>query len=195
MEDKAANWDLLEEGMSMRKQIKKERKRLRRALRDAAMYDEKELAESISAYWESLPEDYRSSVASASMVANLMVTKDGGTGRAVDFKFRTTMFMAVARSLRGDKCEHAILGKDQLYVFLAPRIVSCQACLPGFMPAMLKHDARQSAEDDDWCDLCLEEAGETRTFYQTTAHFGPCVVKGDLCKSCVESAPVASEMN
>lgn len=78
-------------------------------------------------------------------------------------------------------CQHAFtLSPPLMHAFLAPRVVSCEQCMPQFKPVCLKHDS--SREHAGECDLCLVQ--NVSAFRAFRCAFNGAILYGDMCGAC-----------
>jgi hypothetical protein len=79
------------------------------------------------------------------------------------------------------RCLHVGPGAPGLVVLLAPRIVTCKACIPDFMDLLKEHD-RTGAHAGE-CDYCLKQGCIHFTQFNTV--FMGCTFCGDCCDTCL----------
>jgi hypothetical protein len=91
------------------------------------------------------------------------------------------LFTAAFMRCMGTKCRHAVAERQiALHAILAPRVLSCEECLPRFIEVCQKHDAERQRSDE--CDLCLKQG--VKVFRPFSVAWNGIVFQGDVCPEC-----------
>ncbi len=92
------------------------------------------------------------------------------------------LLMAAPLRCMINRCPHVFRDPSVVrYVFLAPRIVTCQPCILSFRAAMEEYDRAVPRSDE--CDLCLKRA--VPQFWKFQIAWNGCLYVGDACESCI----------
>jgi hypothetical protein len=152
---------------------------LDRAMEEATEQDWRELA-------DFLPPSLKVAVAGAQLDATVQLVShsqllglvnrgQGGTREGVKL-----LTIAIARCLNCHHCPHVSDPAIVKFAFLAPRVLTCRACVGDFLGIIADHDSRRLGADE--CDVCLAQGVEM--FCQIGLSYQGCVCYGDVCPDC-----------